>query len=252
MGFVDIFRFVKRKADNVFYLPPPHLKPLIDDGKGWYFENRVIAHALGADGKKVYTNSREAFYASINAGAKVFEADVSFTKDFVPMLSHSDLSEISSDEARARGILGLIDFARLIAPYLPGIYVILDIKDFKRAADTAKFLHSSLPVQVLDSFIFQISSSRQYFEIRGVWSGFKKFHYNFGLDGNPNSAIPFLVENEIHTASVALRWARKPKKLKWLKRYNIKCYAFTVNDADEAKAFLKSGIWGYFTDFLIR
>lgn len=252
MNLTDIFRFVKRKADNVFYLPPPRLKPLVDDKDGWYFENRVIAHALGADGEKVYTNSRESFCASKNAGVKIFEADVSFTKDSVPMLSHSDLGAISSGEARERGILDFADFAELMAPHLPGIYAILDIKDFRRAADTAKFLRSNLPAEILDSFIFQISSSRQYFEIREAYSGFKKFHYNFGLDGNPNSAIPFLVENQIHTASVALRWARKPNKLKWLKRYNIKCYAFTVNSAGEAKELLKSGIYGYFTDFLTR
>ncbi|MBR4596783.1 MAG: hypothetical protein IKO42_00070 [Opitutales bacterium] len=248
MAFIKNFLLaLRRKIDNIFYIPSSSLKPLADEPGLWYFKNKTIAHALGAVGGKFYSNSLEAFNLSLKKGAKLFETDVSFTKDGVAVLAHDSVEDRLFSEIKGE-TASLADFAQLVPE---GVFVILDIKNYRRAKDVAKVLLECAAPEQRERFIFQITSSLQFREIKEVWRGFKNFHYNFGLDGNPNTAIKFLLENKIHTASVAKRWALKPGKLKYLMRYNIKCYAFTINDAETARELEKRGIWGIFTDTLL-
>ncbi|MBR6388548.1 MAG: hypothetical protein IKS15_00290 [Opitutales bacterium] len=236
------------KIDNVFYIPSRSFRPLADEPEKWYFKTKKIAHALGAVGGKAYTNSISAFNQSYEKGAKTFEADVSFTKDSVAVLSYDSVEEFLHSQIKGK-VHTLSEFAEFIPP---DVFIILDIKDGVRAKDAANVLLKSAPPEKLGQFVFQITSSRQFCEVKEVWGGFNNFLYNFGLDGNPNTAIKFLLENKIHAASVAKRWALKPGKLKHLLRYNIKCFAFTINDAALERELLeRRGIWGIFTDNLL-
>ena len=235
------------KIDNVFYIPRRSFKPLADEPDKWYFGTKKIAHALGSLDGKAYTNSIAAFNQSYEKGAKTFEADISFTKDSAAVLSHDSVEEFLYSQIKDK-VHTLSEFADFIPP---DVYIVLDIKDGARAKDAAKVLLQSAPSEKLGQFVFQITSSRQFREIKEVWGGFNNFLYNFNLDGNPNTAIKFLLENKIHAASVAKRWALKPGKLKHLLRYNIRCFAFTINDAALERELLESrGIWGVFTDSL--
>lgn len=236
------------KIDNVFYIPGRSFKPLPDEPEKWYFKTKKIAHAFGALDGKAYTNSMPAFNQSYEKGAKAFEADISFTKDSVAVLSHDSVEDFLYSQIKGKA-LSLADFARIVPP---DVFIILDIKDGGRAKDAAKVLLQSAPSERLGQFVFQITSSRQFREVKEVWGGFNNFLYCFGLDGNPNTAIKFLLENKIHAASVAKRWALKPGKLKHLLRYNIRCFAFTINDAELERELLeRRGIWGIFTDNLL-
>ena len=243
----NLFRALKCKIDNVFYIPSRSFKPLADEPDKWYYSTKKIAHALGAVDGRVYTNSIEAFNLSLERGAKTFEADVSFTKDSVAVLSHDSVEDVLCGDIKGK-VLTLAEFARFIPA---GVFIVLDIKDCRRAKEVAKILCENAEPEKRVQFVFQITSSSQFREIRAVWPGFENFLYCFGLDRNPNTAIGFLLENKIHAVSVAKRWALKPGKLKFLQRYNIKCFAFTINDAELHRDLVENrGIWGIFTDNL--
>lgn len=59
----------------------------------WYEKNPVTAHVFGCVYDKngncySYTNCREAFEQSYKKGIRVFECDIDYTKDEIPVLCH--------------------------------------------------------------------------------------------------------------------------------------------------------------------
>ena len=238
---------LKKEIPNIYYREPKNLRPLKDD-VGWY-SNKFIAHALGNANGIAYSNSREALKSSLAKGFKVLETDINFTADNFPVLSHSDVSKLSLNDFKSLTAeyttMSLLDIIEEMQNH--NFYLLLDFKDSSYAGMTAQFIKEKANERIFDNFIFQINSAKQFCDIKKV-DNFRNFHYNFGLDRNPNTAIPFLLEKGIHTVSVAQRWAKKKNKLRYLNKYNIKCYAFTINDTETAKSLLQENIWGIFTD----
>ena len=102
---------------------------------------------------------------------------------------------------------------------------------------------------VIDRFVIQIGSPQKYREIIKIHK-FKYFHYNFSVDGNLNYNLRFVVKNKIQSCSVAIKNVKSSRTLRYLKKYNIKSFAYTVNDIVLWQKLKKYGVYGIMSDNL--
>ena len=127
------------------------------------------------------------------------------------------------------------------------LFVLLDIKkDFQIIT---QYIKDNL-IDVADRFIIQINSRKTYKIVNNIYQ-FKYYHFNFSIDGNLNYNLKFLIKNNIHTCSIVPKMIKNKSTLKYLKKYNIKPYAYTINSKDEYERLLNQGVHGIFTNEII-
>ena len=239
----DIFKYI--------YIPPFYLKPLEDDIKSRYYDAKVIPHALGNIENIDYTNSKEALEKSLSHKMNLLEADVCFTSDNVPVMAHEIAPETPSEEFLKTKIKGKFTPLSLddIFNYMrnnPDLNIILDSKN-EDTIKTAEYIKTNAK-DIIDRFIIQTGYKRDCKKILKIYPF--KIHWNFSIDGNVNYRLAFLIRNKIHSASISPKMVKNHKTLCYLNKYNIKAYAYTINDEKIANELYKKGVWGIITDCL--
>ena len=242
--YSDIFKYV--------YFPPLDLKPLQDCDDAWYLKYKVLPHAFGRINGETYTNCREALDNSLNNGAKTFECDVCMTSDKIPVMTHEISPEADFEtfiNTKINGTLTPLSLEMIVNKMRENkeLFFFIDTKNGETKF-VAKWL-KKYASDVIDRFIVQVGYVKDYNEVCKIHK-FKYFHWNFSIDRNVNHHLAFVVRNKIHTCSVPHHIIKNEKTLKYLKKYNVKPYAYTVNSPEFQNELYKRGVWGIISDDL--
>ena len=242
--YSDIFKYI--------YFPPFDLKPIQDTEDAWYLKNRVLPHAFGKINGETYTNSKEALDNALNNGTKAFECDVCITSDGIPVMAHEISENSTFDEFMNSKIKG--QFTPLSLEMIVNLmreksdlYFFIDTKNGETKL-VAKWLKENA-FDIIDRFIVQIGYVKDFKEVNKIHK-FKYYHFNFSIDRNVNQHLAFVVRNKIHTCSVPHHIIKNDRTLRYLKKYNVKPYAYTINSEEFKNELYKKGVWGIISDDL--
>lgn len=212
-----------------------------------------IPHALGAIDNIPYTNSKEALEKSLQNGIYTMEIDVCLTKDLIPVMSHELQDNINYVDFMNQKIEGkytplalkdLFEYMRLNK----NLFFILDFKKQDSETHIINYI-KEFANDIIDQFIIQFSSKKEYKKIMSLHK-FKYWHYNFSVDGNLNMNLAFVVRNKVQTCSVSKRNIKNQRSLKYLNKFNVKVFAYTINDKAIEEKLYSWGADGIITDFL--
>lgn len=238
----DIFKYI--------YFEPRGLNVLVDDNNAWYLKNSIIPHAMGNIENKNYTNSKEALENILAKNIFISEVDVCLTSDKIPVCSHELKENINyeifvnskiDNEFSPLSLAMLVDYMRKFSD----LHILLDIKHLQEEFVVKWILKNA--GDVIDRFIIQVASPKVYKKIIKIHK-FKYFHYNFSVDGNVNKNLKFVVKNNIHTCSVAIKNVKNKNTLKYLNKYNVKTFVYTVNTKELMTKLINKGAYGIMTD----
>jgi glycerophosphoryl diester phosphodiesterase len=231
-----------------------------------------VAHALGSVDGIAYTNSLEAFDTNYKLGQRVFEADFCVTSDHKMVLRHEwdsdyqkgiDANNIPTEEEfTAVPILGsytpltLKDLLLLMQKYTD-IYLITDTKDSEKALVQEEFeilLNTAKETgteDVLNRIIVQIYDNEMLDTINEIYEFPIYIYTMYQIWGGD---IPEFVEfckfcraNDISYITM-FHFLVNPEVLEIAKAFDIDIYVHTVNDLEQAKNLLNSGVHGIYTD----
>ena len=236
---------------------------------------QLITHGMGAVGERTVLNCLEGFQAMYQQGVRVFEADLRLTSDQAVVLRHDwrkgwqrgirETSIPTLEEFLNAPILGKYtplsfqDLLLLMEEY-PDICIVTDSKfmeaEFVRlqfdamVADAEElglsYLLDRFVVQIYSPLMFQVVDSIHHF------SGYIYTLYLEGFDGTEDTfrrKAAFCAENGILGITMAQElWGAAYGEI--AAEYGISVYTHTVNDLEQAKALLDSGVSGIYTDSL--
>ena len=240
--YSDIFKYI--------YFEPIGLQRLVDEENAWYLKNNIIPHAMGAISGKSYTNSKEALENILTRGFCITEVDISLTSDKIPVCVHELSDNVTFEifmNSKIENKFSPLSLEMLVN-YVrenPKLYILLDIKHLQEEV-VARWIKENAN-DVANRFIIQISSPSIYKKIIKIYK-FKYFHYNFSVDGNVNKNLKFVVKNNIFTCSVATKNIKSEKTLKYLNKYNVKTFIYTVNAQEQMHLLFRKGVYGIMTD----
>ncbi len=236
----------------------------------------VISHGMGMIDGVTTLNCLESFQQQYAKGVRVFEVDLRMTSDLQVVLRHDwragwqeDVSETSIPtlaEFRAKPLLGQYtalsfqDLLRLMVEY-PDICVITDSKFTDAELVTLQFqtmlkdakelglygLFDRIVVQVYSELMFKVVDNI------GEFPHYIFTLYNTGFDGRVESFET--IANFCHTNGIdgITMWSDwwKADFAPVAEQYDLAVYVHTVNDAEQARALVASGVCGIYTDELI-
>ena len=237
----------------------------------------VIGHAMGAVNLEgSYYNSLEAFQASYAAGIRVFEVDLTLTRDGKAALTHDwgswqrslgkdgDLSIPTLEEFLATPVheghtpLSFRSVLNLMTQY-PDICIVTDTKYANQENVIFQFTSMLADAEdmglthLFDRIIIQLynRNMRQYLD---TLYPFPHFIYTLYLENQPDSSsfqelAAYCAETGVMGITMPIQWW-DDSFASVAKEYGVKVYVHTENDIDAARDFLKRGVSGIYTDYL--
>lgn len=210
--------------------------------------HRFVAHALGAVGDSTYSNSREAFVASYQAGFRVFEVDLVHTSDGHLVARHGWPDEPATLEdfrAEGSGVLTAREVVQLVESH-SDVYVILDIKD-DFAAGLAAWVELASG-DVLARTVPQLFRERDLSAALALYP-FPSFVYTLYRTRSPHWAVSrFLDRSGVSVLTVSRLRFRFARRL--VEGFDGFVYVHTVNSPAAFAAYLGNGAHGVYTDLL--
>jgi glycerophosphoryl diester phosphodiesterase len=218
-----------------------------------------IAHALGAIGGVLYTNSVEAFAASYAKGFRVFEVDLARTRDGHIVAMHDWRASWSAvprlADFKAHRIGGrftpatLGDVLGMLRAH-PDAYLVLDFKGevselLPTIVAEAVAMDSSLPARIIP----QVSNLEE------VKIALQAYHFPseiltlYRSDASDAQVVALVAHTGIRVVTMSTR-RFTPGLVAQLDSLGAKVYVHTVNDPDSAADFRAKGVWGIYTDSL--
>jgi len=219
----------------------------------------LIAHALGTvmteKGEQIYTNSLEALLLSYEKGYKMFEVDLSLTKDNNVVASHEPTLNKTSEEFlneetdKGYSSLSLENLLKFMEEKNE-IVLITDIKsDFEKCTEIMIKKIKKYNYKLLDRIIPQAYSEKnietldkQYNFPRIIYALYRKRKIDLKNINRINSKYP-----SVNTVSISITRI-SDFLIKELKKQNIKIYLHTLNDDEKILQYRKKGIDGIYTD----
>ncbi len=233
----------------------------------------LIAHAMGNVGGKLATNSREAFYYSYQNGYRLFECDLILTSDQKLVARHDWSAErykefmqgdlkgaLSLSEVKSKLIynkyhaLDFKDIALLMSEFRD-VYLVTDTKELDFETVTLQFeLITSIAKQVdesiLDRIIPQFYTPGVYRTIHDIYP-FRSYIFTLYLTDMKKEEIrDFALEHEVRVITMPYTLATK-ENVTFLKDNGLITYVHTLNGMMDVKQYLKMGIQGFYTDFIL-
>ena len=242
----------------------------------------MIAHALGAVGGQVYTNSREAFAESYAKGFRWFEVDLMFTRDSQVVAAH-----VFGDGLAVFNIQGRVEslthaeflrrryFTRYTPLDLDGLFalartdtsirLILDAKDNRLGANDT--LHSPATYDAIHGRVAaearrthttaqlwpQIYEERDLATVRALYDPAQPVVYTLYRTRATDAEVAAFVRSHPQVRIVAAWYAEGHERLTaGLVRAvaPVPVWAYTVNDWRRARRALSIGAVGHYTDHL--
>lgn len=238
-----------------------------------FFQNQLMAHALGGYEGNIYNNTEEALVNSIRNGYKFVEVDMTLTADNKLVCSHGwDKATCEATGIKYTGkaptynefmnwkIQGkykTID-AKTVIDYMrkyPDLLVEIDLKKFN--AKKTKIMIEQLvnlcdnDESVLDRILMQFTSEEAFYAIEEVYSFkyYQYFTYKSKIKDNLNHVIDFCKKNNITSIAVN-HTVLTDNMIAKIKANNFYLLAFTIDDAELAKEFLDKGVDTVCTNFV--
>lgn len=244
----------------------------------WYNLNTYIAHAMGGIRNEniSYSNCLEAFEENYNNGFKVFEVDFSITSDNQIVLRHDWENSLGRAEEESGYIptleeykeiklygqyttLDINDLFRLMVEY-PDIYIVTDSKyadydNVQRQFTMISGILDNYPSEerkhIISHLIVQIYNDGMLEAVESIIH-FKNYIYTVYQIGisNPDQLADFCIENDIPVVTMPYSWWTEENN-ELLHRKGLKVFIHTLNDMQMAEEYLKQGVDGIYTDFII-
>lgn len=242
----------------------------------WIKENDLVAHALGACVPYTLSNSLEAMAYSYHKGFKLFEVDLTFTKDdhlvarhdwgqvLFRTLKQEVLKEQVDDSLSYSDFMNLKIYERLtpldissiidIMSIHKDIYLITDTKETDSAQITKAFqtivdAANKVDPTILDRIIPQIYNESMYGTVRSVYPFNAIIYTLYQTLDSDEKVIDFAVKNHLKMITMPLSRV-SPKFVNTLAEHNIYVYVHTVNSLYEVYKCRIQGVHGFYTDFL--
>lgn len=249
--------------------------PKTEQSGRWYERESVICHALGETAKSdTLTNSYQALSYNYARGFRVFETDISFTADDIPVLRHDWVSDLGqaddfdwNDDTMCIPTLDVFKNAKIYDLYEPmtllDIFKFMEIhKDMFLVFDTKITAERSEKEQyemivnlakehgledVLSRVVVQLYYQSMYEEVNQVYS-FENYLLTMYIIGEvpadeigaflEEKSIPVLTVPDYYDISICNKMHSR----------GIKVFVHTINDLDSAKNRIQNGFDGIYTD----
>ncbi|TLM73171.1 MAG: hypothetical protein FDZ70_07920 [Actinobacteria bacterium] len=254
--------------------PDPNYAVAHPEPYSWASTTALIAHGMGgvAPDRRV-TNTLEAFITNRDAGYRVFEADLVFSKDGRPVCRHGwesylyeflgqkvdDQNALLTDaEFEALPVHGtmtaltLDDLVTLMKAY-PDTWIVTDTKS-KEPAEVERAMRAILEAVgddrvLLERFVIQVYDEDMLATVRKVHDFRNVIYTLYQLEGTPEAAIDYAAASGVKVVampdtmwSAALAERARDRKLVTA--------VYTVNDPKDARRYLDSGVTLLYSDFL--
>lgn len=241
-------------------------------------EYTVIAHALGAVDGMTYLNSKESFIENYEKGYRLFEVDLTETSDGVWVCRHSwneamgqweeDGKKIlSSEEFINAPIYGkytpmtLYDLFVLLKDY-PDAFVMLDSKQYsirnyqKTLEDYCEYIEIAAEAgaeEVLQQLIPEIYNEAMYPGV-ALMQRFQTYIYSMWQEYSVEELeriADFCKQKNIPAATMYEKyWSAQAQAI--FDERGILLYIYTVNELDNALAYISQGAAGICTDIITK
>lgn len=257
--------------------PEEKEKP-VGERNGWDIltEAQLVAHGLGEVDGVATLNCLEGFRQQYEQGVRAFEVDLRLTADRQVVLRHdwragwqAGISEVSIPtlkEFLARPLLkeytplSFKDLLLLMEQY-PDVCIITDTKFTEAEIVTIQFeamlrdaeelglsyLFDRMIIQVYDALMFKVVDNIHHFE-NCIYT-----LYNDGFTATASDfreRAAFCAENGIRGITMWDRWWRTAFA-PVAEEYGVRVFTHTVNDPEQARTLLGSGVSGIYTDSLV-
>lgn len=247
----------------------------------WYEQYHYIAHAAGGLEHVTLTNTKEAFETNYQKGYRVFEIDMCHTADGVLVAEHdwrtfciqTDEDFVDSDieptvsydtfiQTKKFGQYTTMDMYDLMEKMLKykDVYIVTDVKTADREevvraiAQLVRRFKEEGHTDLLDRIIVQLYTFEMLEPIREIHDF---DHYIFTCymapppQRLPENVVPFCVQNNIPVITM-YKEGLTDEMIETAKEKGVRVYTHTVNDAEEEENYVKQGVWGIYTDYLIN
>ena len=238
----------------------------------------VIAHALGGLDSFVYLNSKESFLSSYEKGCRLFEVDLTKTKDGIWVCRHSwtepmgqweseNSQKLTWDEFSSRPLYGkytpmsFSDFLSLLKDY-PDAYILLDTKHYsvrnvqntlRDFTELAALAQETGALDVMDRMIPEIYNEAMFPGAAMVHS-FPAYLYSLWEEKTPEEIeriALFCRDHSILAAACSARyWNEQVQEI--FDKWGILVYVYTVNEKNAEKEYRNKGAAGICTDWLFN
>lgn len=247
-----------RKITEFFQnLIPVSSGPLIFSRKP--LEHNIVAHALGEWNGENYLNCQEAFETNYQKGVRLFETDISVTKDGKVVLFHDgheerfglkkDFTEAEFLKAKPFGatLLNLEMLGKLLLKF-PDARIITDIKD-----DNLKILQELVTtfenqgVDARKAVIPQIYNPYEFSEIKKL--NFDQYIFTvYRFRKKQNILGRFLKKHpEISALTVPDKWVESKNYLPLAKKVQIDVFVHSINKTNRRDELISKGVTGVYT-----
>jgi glycerophosphoryl diester phosphodiesterase len=247
------------------------------DSKYWYEDNLLVAHALGGIDGKTYTNSKESIEFNYKNFHRIFEVDLSITKDGQLVCRHgweADLAKLYEQRIPNDLIGKSLDLStfkdyKIYRKYTPitfkelleymkkhkDIYIITDSKLIDNNEIKTQFIElvkevKDVDQKLLNRIIPQVYNEEMFYTIRNIYN-FKDIIYTLYLtDSSNEKVLDFALLNNIKVITMSSQRYSK-EFVEMLSSNGIYSYIHTINSLSEIEKYKKEGVHGFYTDFII-
>lgn len=244
----------------------------------WFNKNTYIAHAMGGIRNEniSYSNCLEAFEENYNNGFRIFEVDFSITSDNQIALIHDWENALGRAEEETGYIPTLEEYkkTKLYGQYTtmdindlfglmieyPDIYIVTDSKyadhdnvkrQFIMISDRLDDYSLEERKHIISHLIIQLYNDEMLETVESIIH-FKYYIYTVYQRGGDNldQLADFCIENDIPVVTMPYTWWTEESN-ELLHKKGLKVFLHTLNDAETAQTYLKAGVDGIYTDFII-
>jgi len=225
----------------------------------WLEKGRVIAHGLGSKEASQVMNTGNGFSTAYDAGCRIFEADMVFTKDDVLVCLHDwndtpgQLTRegfIKYRKTKGESLLTLEELLKIMSRHKDA-FLVTDTKDhieksFLEIVETASRIDRS----ILDRIVPQIYKELDLKTIEKIHP-FKSYIYTLYRVYLPNAqVVRFCRLNRIKVVTMP-EFRFQPGFVRELHESGVSVFVHTVNSQEKAKQFIEKGAWGVYSDILV-
>lgn len=263
------------------------LKPLVDEKDAWYTKYHYICHGGGGIDGKSYSNSLEGMELAYSKGNRVYDSDMTFTKDGVLILRHSwsdnlEQTDIPMEKSysfvdqnghtqhllKEKVVMSYKDFMsnKIYKEFTPmdckaainflkthkDAYIAPDMKDdpvlsYTYLVEEAKRQNA---IETLDRIIVNIYEYALYDKILKIYP-FKNvtIRQHYVHPNNYNELITFCIKNNIHVVNVSSKYAYD-EGIKRIQSKGIRVFIAVADYISDMKEYKKLGFSGAVTNWL--